>query len=314
MSKKKRKTFVVTGGTGFIGSHISELLVKKGYKVIIFDDNSLGSSKKIDSFKKKIKFVKGDIRNRKLLNKTLKNVDAVVHLAYINGTRHFYNKPVKILDIAVKGIINVLDICIKNNIKELYLASTAEVFQTAIKIPTNEEESLKIPNVHNPRYSYACGKILHEVMGIHYGKKYFKKLIIFRPYNIYGARMGKDHVVPDFIEKFKKLRGKNFKIQGSGKEIRSFCHIDDFIRGFDVLLKKGRHLNIYNIGSNQGVTIKELAYKMAKIYKKNINIKNTPLAKGSTKIRIPDISKLKRLGFKPKLSIEKGLKMAINIS
>ena len=165
----KKKTFVVTGGTGFIGSHISELLIKKNFNVKIYDDNSLGSLSKIKTFKNKAKFIKGDIRNRKLLDKTLKNTNAVVHLAYVNGTKHFYNIPIKILDIAVKGIINVIEGCINNNIKELYLASTAEVFQTALKIPTTEKESLKIPDIHNPRYSYACGKILSEIMGIHYG-------------------------------------------------------------------------------------------------------------------------------------------------
>tara|TARA_B100000959_G_scaffold285435_1_gene360153 strand:- start:386 stop:1297 length:912 start_codon:yes stop_codon:yes gene_type:complete len=303
---------VVTGGTGFIGSHISELLVKKNFNVKIYDDTSLGSLNNIKNFKKKIKFVKGDIRNKKLLNKTLKNTKAVIHLAYVNGTRHFYDIPIKILDIAVKGIMNVLEGCINNNIKELYLASTAEVFQTAHKIPTTEEEPLKIPDIYNPRYSYACGKILSEFMGIHYGKKFFKKLIIFRPYNIYGPRMGKDHVIPDFIQKLKMMKGKNFKIQGSGNEIRSFCHIDDFVGAFDLLLSKGKHLNVYNIGTSEKIKIKDLAYKMSKISKKKIIIIKTPLSKGSTKIRVPDISKMKKLGFKPKLNLDKGLRKILN--
>ena len=308
----KKKAFVVTGGTGFIGSHISELLVKKNFNVKIYDDTSLGSLNNIKNFKKKIKFVKGDIRNKKLLNKTLKNTKAVIHLAYVNGTRHFYDIPIKILDIAVKGIMNVLEGCINNNIKELYLASTAEVFQTAHKIPTTEEEPLKIPDIYNPRYSYACGKILSEFMGIHYGKKFFKKLIIFRPYNIYGPRMGKDHVIPDFIQKLKMMKGKNFKIQGSGNEIRSFCHIDDFVGAFDLLLSKGKHLNVYNIGTSEKIKIKDLAYKMSKISKKKIIIIKTPLSKGSTKIRVPDISKMKKFGFKPKLNLDKGLRKILN--
>ena len=301
----KKKTFLVTGGTGFIGSHISELLVKKKFKVKIFDDNSLGNVKNIKTFKNKVKFIKGDVRDKKLLNKSLKNVNAVVHLAYVNGTKHFYSMPVKILDIAVKGMINVIECCIENNIKEIYLASTAEVFQTAHTIPTKEEESLKIPDVHNPRYSYACGKILSEVMGVHYGKKFFKKLIIFRPYNIYGPRMGKDHVIPDFIKRLKTVKGKNFKIQGTGKEVRSFCYIDDFIAAFDLLLTKGKHLNIYNIGNSEKIKIKDLALKISKISKRTIIIKKTPLSKGSTKIRVPDITKIKKLGFKSKFNLTK---------
>ena len=218
----KKKTFVVTGGTGFIGSKISELLVRRNFNVKIYDDNSRGSISQIKNFRKKVKFIKGDIRNKKLLNKTLKNTDAVIHLAYINGTKHFYDVPIKILDIAVKGILNVLEGCINNNIKELYLASTSEVYQTANKVPTKENEPLKIPDIYNPRYSYACGKILTELMGINYGKKFFKKLIIFRPHNIYGPSMGSDHVIPEFINRLRLLKGKNFKIQGTGNEVRAF--------------------------------------------------------------------------------------------
>ena len=156
----KKKTFLVTGGSGFIGSNISELLVKKNYNVKIFDDNSRGSIKKISKFKKKIKFIKGDIRNKKSLYKALKNTDAVIHLAYVNGTKNFYKMPVKVLDIAVKGILNVLEGCIKYKIKELYLASSSEVYQTPETIPTKEELILKIPNIYYPRYSYGGGKIL----------------------------------------------------------------------------------------------------------------------------------------------------------
>ena len=189
----KKKTFLVTGGTGFIGSNISSLLVNKGHNVKIFDNNFRGSVQKIKDFKKKIKFIKGDIRNKKSLNKALKNTDAVIHLAYVNGTKYFYSKPVLVLDVAIKGILNVIEGCIKNNIKELYLASSSEVYQTPNKIPTDENESLKIPNIFNPRYSYGGGKILTELMGVHYGKKYFKKLIIFRPHNVYGKDMGNEH-------------------------------------------------------------------------------------------------------------------------
>ena len=266
--KKNKKTFLVTGGTGFIGSSICELLVKKKYKVKIFDNNSRGSLKGIKKIKKKITFIKGDIRNKKDLKKAIKNTDAVVHLAYINGTKYFYSKPDLVLDIAVKGIINVIDLCIENKIKELYLASSSEVYQTPNKIPTDESESLKIPDILNPRYSYGGGKILTELMGINYGKKFFKKLIIFRPHNVFGPNMGQEHVIPEFISRFKYLKGRKFKIQGTGNEIRSFIYIKDFIRAFDLVLTKGRHLNIYNIGTNERIKIKNLAYKMSNIFKK----------------------------------------------
>ena len=307
----RKKTFLVTGGTGFIGSNICKLLIKKNYNVKIIDNNFRGSISKIKGIKKNIKFIKGDIRDRKALDKALKNTDAVIHLAYVNGTKHFYSKPVLVLDVAVKGILNIIEGCIKYKIKELYLASSSEVYQTPNKVPTDEKESLKIPNIFNPRYSYGGGKILTELMGIHYGKKYFKKLIIFRPHNVYGNNMGNEHVVPEFINRFKKLKGKFFKIQGTGNEIRSFIYIEDFVDAFNLILNKGKHLNIYNIGTSQKIKIKELVKKLSKIFEKTIIIKKTPLSKGGTTIRIPDISKIKKLGFKYKFSLDKGLKKMI---
>ena len=307
----RKKTFLVTGGTGFIGSNICELLIKKNYNVKIIDNNFRGSISKIKGIKKNVKFIKGDIRDRKALDKALKNTDAVIHLAYVNGTKHFYSKPVLVLDVAVKGILNIIEGCIKYKIKELYLASSSEVYQTPNKVPTDEKESLKIPNIFNPRYSYGGGKILTELMGIHYGKKYFKKLIIFRPHNVYGNNMGNEHVVPEFINRFKKLKGKFFKIQGTGNEIRSFIYIEDFVDAFNLILNKGKHLNIYNIGTSQKIKIKELVKKLSKIFEKTIIIKKTPLLKGGTNIRIPDISKIKKLGFKYKFSLDKGLKKMI---
>ena len=311
--KRNKKTFLVTGGTGFIGSNICKLLIKKNHNVKVFDNNFRGSLSKIKKVKNKIKFIKGDIRNKELLNRSLQNTDAVIHLAYVNGTKYFYSKPVLILDIAIKGIINIIEACIKNKVKELYLASSSEVYQTPVKIPTNEMESLKIPDIFNPRYSYGGGKILTELMGVHYGKKYFKKLIIFRPHNVYGKDMGNEHVVPEFINRFKSLKGKKFKIQGSGNEIRSFIYIEDFLQAFELILRKGKHLNIYNIGTSEKIKIKDLAFKLAKIYKKKILLKRTALAKGGTKIRLPDIQKIKSLGFKKKFNLEKGLKKILDL-
>ena len=306
--RKNRKTFLVTGGTGFIGSNICQLLVNANHSVKIFDNNSRGSISKIKKIKRKIKFIKGDIRNKESLKRALKNTDAVIHLAYINGTKYFYSNPVLILDIAIKGILNIIEACIKNRVKELYLASSSEVYQTPQKIPTDELEPLKIPDIFNPRYSYGGGKILTELMGVHYGKKYFKKLIIFRPHNVYGPDMGGDHVIPEFIKRFKTLKRKKFKIQGTGNEIRSFIYIEDFIDAFKLILKRGKHLNIYNIGTSEKIKIKELAFRLSRIFKKKIILKKTPLARGGTKVRIPDINKIKKLGFKSKFSLDKGLK------
>tara|TARA_B100000963_G_C22614261_1_gene666500 strand:+ start:803 stop:1753 length:951 start_codon:yes stop_codon:yes gene_type:complete len=309
---KKNKTYLVTGGTGFIGSNIVKLLIKKNCNVIVFDNNSRGGLGKLKHFNKKFKFIKGDIRDKKKVLSACKNVDAVIHLAYVNGTKYFYKHPIKILEIAIKGILNIVESCIEKNIKELYLASSSEVYQTPNKIPTDENEMLKIPDIYNPRYSYGGGKILTELIGINYGRKYFKKLIIFRPHNVYGPDMGNEHVIPELINRFKNLKGRNFKIQGTGKEIRSFIYIDDFIDAFNLIIKKGKHLSIYNIGTSEKINIKFLTNKISKILSKKIKIISSPIQKGGTKIRLPNILKIKKLGFKQKYRIVEGLKKTIS--
>lgn len=304
------KNILVTGGTGFIGSAICSMLVLKGYKVTIFDNNSRGSLKNISNLKN-AKFIKGDIRNPKHVLNACKNIDTVVHLAAVNGTKYFYEKPDTVLEVASKGIINVIDSCIKKKIKNLFLASSSEVYHFPKKIPTDEKESIKIPDIMNPRFSYAGGKIFTELMGINFGK-FFKKLIIFRPHNVYGKNMGNEHVVPELISRMKKNKSNDFFIKGTGKETRAFIYIDDFIKAFEILMKKGKHMQIYNIGTEQMVSIKMLCMILAKIFNKKIRIKSKPLAKGGTKARCPDISKIKRLGFSKYTLLEDGLRKVIN--
>ena len=246
------------------------------------------------------------------MNRTIQNTDAVIHLAYVNGTKYFYSKPVLILDIAVKGILNIIEACIKNKVKELYLASSSEVYQTPNKIPTDEHEPLKIPNIYNPRYSYGGGKILTELMGVHYGKKYFNKLIIFRPHNVYGPDMGYEHVIPQFICRLNKLKNKKFKIQGNGNETRSFIFIDDFISAFDLILRKGKHLGIYNIGTGERIKISKLAYVISRFFNKKIVLSKNQVAKGSVKNRCPNILKIRKLGFKKKYNLYSGLSKTID--
>ena len=117
MSKKIKK-FLVTGGTGFVGANICHLLINLGHQVTIFDNNSRGNLKRILPIKKELKFIKGDIRNYFQFDKALKNIDALIHLAYINGTKYFYSKPVDVLDVAIKGILNTFEGCKKHKIKD----------------------------------------------------------------------------------------------------------------------------------------------------------------------------------------------------
>ncbi len=309
-----KKNYLVTGGTGFIGSNISNMLLKQGHKVIVFDNNSRGKVSRIFNKSKKFIFVKGDIRKKSDLEKAfIYKINTIIHLAYINGTKYFYSKPEQILDIATKGLINIYDLAIKHKIEEIVLASSSEVYHEPKKIPTSEKETLKIPDIFNPRYSYGGGKILTELYAANFGKKYFKKTIIFRPHNVYGPDMGNEHVIPEFINKFKNLKNnKLFKIQGTGKEKRSFIYIDDFCNAFDIMLKKGKNLNIYNIGTTEIVTISKIISILKNIFQTNVKVQKNPIQLGGTKIRCPNIQKINKLGFKPKVSLYEGIKKITN--
>ena len=310
---KKMKNILVTGGTGFIGSNICKSLVKQNYKLTIYDNNFREKIKRLDKIKKKIKFVRGDIRNKKKLEKSFKNIDTVIHLAFINGTQHFYDKPIDVLEVGIKGIFNVLELSLKYKIKNFFLASSSEVYQTPNKIPTTENEMLKIPNIYNPRYSYGAGKIISELISVYYAKKYFKRLVIFRPHNVYSHDMGNEHVIPQFIKKISSSKNRQtIKIKGSGNEIRSFIHIDDFIKAFNLIFKKGKNLEIYNIGTTEKISIKKVAMLIAKKIGKKIKLKKTNEFFGNTSIRCPSIKKIKKLGFKQTIKLNKGLEMVLN--
>lgn len=309
--------YLVTGGTGFIGSALVKRLVNDGFKVRVMDNNIRGAKERLKSIINQIEFVEADIRDPVKVREALKGVDGVFHLAYINGTEYFYKMPDLVLDVAVKGMMNIIDGCKAENVKELIYASSSEVYQTPPYVPTDEKVPMSVPDPLNPRYSYGGGKIIGELMAINYGRKFFEKVIIFRPHNVYGPDMGWEHVLPQFIVRMKELSNnvKNkikFPIQGDGTETRAFVFIDDFIDGVMLMREKGEHLNIYHIGAQEELSIKEVASEIAKYFKKEIEIIPGELQKGGTNRRCPDISKLSKLGYKPKISFSKGCEITSN--
>ena len=299
-----KKKYLITGGLGFIGKAIALDLIKKNNSVTIIDNQFRHKNLKDFNYKN-CNVYKNDIRNKTSLKKIVKKVDTVIHLAAINGTTYFYEQPKLVLDVALKGIINILEVCEENKIPEFFLASSSEVYYKAPYYPADEKVPLVIPDPFNPRYTYAAGKIISEIMLLN--TKFFKRFVIFRPHNIYGPNMGYNHVIPEIVTKLIKAK-KNLVIQGSGNHTRSFCYIDDFVRGFNILLKKGRNKNIYNIGTQDEIKILQLIQKLVKISNKKLIIKKTKEKLGSTPKRCPDIKKISKLGFKPKINLDVGLK------
>lgn len=312
MTKKK---YLITGGTGFIGSALVKRLVKEGHVVRVLDNDIRGAKERLQDVLDKIEFVKADIRDSKAVQEACKGMDSIIHLAYINGTEYFYKMPELVLEVGVKGMMNVIDGCIKENIKELVLASSSEVYQTPQKVPTDESVPLIVPDPLNPRYSYGGGKIISELMTLNYGRKHFDRVIIFRPHNVYGPDMGWEHVIPQFVLRMKELCKDSkeklikFPIQGTGKETRAFVFIDDFIDGVMLTLEKGEHMNIYHIGTTEEISVKEVAIEIGNYFGKEVTIVAGEQAKGGTLRRCPDITKLEKLGYKPKIPFNEGLKI-----
>ena len=309
--------YLVTGGTGFLGSALVRSLLRKGNKVRVIDNDLRGVSERLNDIGKDIELLQLDIRDAKGVKDACRGIDSVCHLAYLNGTEFFYSKPELVLDIGVKGMINVIDGCINEGIKELVIASSSEVYQTPPIVPTDESVPLSIPDPLNPRYSYGGGKIISELMAINYGRKYFDRVIIFRPHNVYGPDMGWEHVIPQSIVRMKKICEENknqqieFPIQGTGKETRAFVFIDDFIDGLMLAIEKGEHLGIYHIGTTEEIPIEKVAIEVGNYYGREVKIVSGQLAKGGTLRRCPDITKIKKLGYAPRVPFREGLKNTI---
>lgn len=304
--------YLVTGGAGFLGSALVRRLIHAGYRVRVLDNESRGSASRLSDVTGEYEFVGADIRDADAVRRATKGIDGVCHMAFINGTQYFYSKPELVLDVGVKGMVNVLDACIKEGVGELLLASSSEVYQTPPMIPTDESVPLSIPDPFNPRYSYAAGKIISEIMAIHYGRTYFKRVVIFRPHNAYGPDMGWEHVIPQFVLRMRDLvrQGADpvpFPIQGTGRETRAFVFIDDFSEGLMRLVEKGESLGIYNIGTSEEVTIEAVAQEVGRYFGRRVVIIPGKLSEGSTARRCPDISKIAALGYRPQVAFREGL-------
>jgi nucleoside-diphosphate-sugar epimerase len=308
------RKYLVTGGSGFIGGALVARLVAEGAQVRVLDNYLRGSPRHLASVIDKIDLIRGDIRNATAVSRAARGCDSIIHLAYLNGTEYFYTKPELVLEIGVKGAMNTIDAALTHGIRDYVLASSSEVYQTPAQIPSSESVPLIVPDILNPRYSYGGGKIISELLCINYGRKYFDRMTIFRPHNVYGADMGGEHVVPQFILRAKAAVEKTsapevpFAIQGEGNETRSFIYIDDFIDGVLNVIEKGKHNEIYHVGSQDEISVRDLAAQVMSLFGRKPLFKHLPLQAGSTPRRCPDTTKLQAFGFKPKISMTEGLK------
>lgn len=315
-SQVAKKHYLVTGASGFIGSTLVRALLKKGNAVRGLDNESRGSRHRLRDVESQIEWIDGDVRDASTVMRAVESADAVCHLAAINGTEFFYSQPERVLEVAVKGMLNVLDACIAHGVGELFVASSSEVYQTPAEVPTDETVALSIPDPFNPRYSYAGGKIISELLTLNYARKKLRRAIIFRPHNVYGPDMGWEHVIPQLTLRMRDLCAEKkgtivLPIEGGGEETRAFIFIDDLIAGLLTIIGKGEHRGIYNIGTEEEISIKQLAEEIAGYFGRDVRIAPGKLKPGGTLRRCPNIKRLRSLGYKPRVSIKEGLAATI---
>ena len=301
--------YLVTGGTGFIGNSLVRRLLASGNQVTVLDNGSRNFSD-FQDLQKQPEIVLGDIRDYETVLKSTENIDTVLHLAFINGTKNFYKQPLLIIDVGINGMMNLMRACKENRVSSFILFSSSEVYQQPETIPTPESEPLKIPDILNPRYSYGGAKVACELILANYGPDLFDNWKILRPHNVYGPNMGNDHVIPELISKC-LAADRDLKILGDGTQTRAFCYITDFLDAVEIILDSDSDEKVFHLGSDEEVSIQYLAELILDVTQKTLNLTHLPSPIGETNRRCPDITRIRELGFKPKISLRAGLKLLI---
>jgi nucleoside-diphosphate-sugar epimerase len=308
---------LLTGGSGFIGASLCRDLVQAGHEVVVFDNNSRGSHERLAGLGPSVRFVEGDVRDAPAVARATDGCEVVWHLAYINGTRYFYERPDDVLEVGIKGTINTIEAAIKNGVRRYVLASTSETYSEPSQVPTPESEMLKIPDVHNPRFSYGGGKIACELLTLHVAARRGLETVVFRPHNVYGANMGFEHVIPEITGRIIEMtaglakRSVDLPIQGDGSETRSFCYVSDGSHGAWLAGEHGAPGEIYHVGTEREVAIADLVRLIGEALGVDVTPVPGPRPPGGTPRRCPDISKLRALGYEPMISLEEGLERTV---
>ena len=311
----KNKRIILSGGAGFIGHHLLNRLATNN-TVYMIDNLKRGLLRRFNE-NENISFHQIDITDLDQMVSLKQEADIFIHLAAINGTENFYQRPIEVMDVGVLGVINVFKYCAEMSIPKVVVASSAEVYQKPKTIPTPEDIELVVPSHSNPRYSYGLSKIFTEFYSLHYGLQKDLSVSIFRPHNVYGEDMGYKHVIPEFMLPFLKAKLENkksvlIKTKGPINSSRAFCYISDIVDGIEIISDQSSS-GVYNIGNPTSINIKDILLMLSDISGLELQIddsKNEHL--GSVTERVPDISKIESLGYLPKINFLEGLTKTYN--
>ncbi len=295
---------LVTGGSGFIGSHLCEKLIKLKHKVTVIDNFEVGKKSNLSNILGKIKIHNADIRNYKKIKKLFHNVDYVFHLAALADIVPSIENPTDYYETNVTGTLNVLKASMKHKVKKFIYTASSSSYGIPKKYPT--PESAKI----NPQYPYALTKRLGEEIVMNFGKIYKLNVTSLRFFNVYGPRARTSGTYGAVFGVFlaQKLNKKPLTVVGNGKQRRDFTYVDDIIDAFIVILKNKKTKNeIFNVGSGKTVSVNKIV-KLMKVSK----VISIPKRPGEPLQTFADISKIKKVtGWKPKVKIETGVEIML---
>ena len=299
------KKVIVTGGAGFIGSHLVDQLLQKKFSVTVIDNFNTGNIKNLKHCikNKNLNIIKANIKNKKKNSKYFKNVRYVFHLAAIAEIVPSIENPEDYFDTNVKGTLNILELVKENNIKKIIYAASSSCYGIPKKYPTDEKQDIK------PQYPYALTKYLGEQLVIHWSQVYGIKFNSLRLFNVYGPRSRTSGTYGAVFGVFlaQKLAQKPFTIVGDGNQTRDFTYVSDIVDALLVSMQSSITGEIFNVGSGKTISVNHLAelLKGEKTY--------IPKRPGEPDTTFADIKKIKKyLKWKPKVGIEEGVKEIIN--
>jgi UDP-glucose 4-epimerase len=303
--------YLITGGAGFIGSHLSEALVKRGDSVVVVDDLSTGRNQILDS----VEFIKGSIFDQDLMDSLVSKVDYVLHLAAAVGVFNIVNKPLESLMTNIKGTEIMLELCDKYK-KPILITSTSEVYGKNNTVPLNEESDRVLGSPLKSRWSYSEAKAIDESMAYFYYQEKGLEVRLVRLFNTVGPRQVGHYgmVVPRFVSA--AVNGEVLNVYGNGEQIRCFCHVSDAVRALLLVMDSDKATGeVFNVGNNEQISIMDLAKKVIAVTGSTSKVemlsyeKAYPAGFEDMERRVPDISKIKRvLGWQPEIGLEQIIK------